>query len=315
MTQMSERVVIGTRGSVLALWQAEHVKALIAARHQAVTVEIRTIKTQGDIIQNVALAALPGKAFFTKEIEDALLSGSVDIAVHSGKDLPTSLPEGLLLAGFLKRHIPLDAWLSAGGATLETLPAGARVGTSSLRRRALIASLRPDLALRDLRGNVDTRMRKLREGQFDAIVLAAAGLERLGLLDRVTELLDPRRFPPAVSQGAIALEIRLDDPVTAALLDPLVDEETTVAVRAERALLERLEGGCQVPLGALATVKEGRLSLFASLLSPDGVQRFDGTESGPPNRAEPVGVALADALVAQGGQGVLEAIRKDELHC
>lgn len=297
------------------MWQAEHVKTLIAARHRNVQVEVCTIKTQGDIIQDVALAALPGKAFFTKEIEDALLTGSVDIAVHSGKDVPTSLPEGLQLAGFLKRHTPLDAWISAGGATLATLPAGARVGTSSLRRRALVATLRPDLELRDLRGNVDTRLRKLREGQFDAIVLAAAGLERLSLMDRITELLDPRRFPPAVSQGAIAMEIRRDDPRIVELLGPLVDEKTTLCVRAERSLLARLEGGCQAPLGALASVEGGRLSLFASLLSPDGARRFDAREIRDPTDPERLGVSLADTLLAQGGKEVLEEIRQKGLHC
>lgn len=301
---------IGTRGSVLALWQANFVKESLQKAHPNLTVEIMPIKTQGDIIQDVALAQLEGKAFFTKEIEEALLADTIDIAVHSGKDVPTELPNGLRLGGFLKRHCPFDAWISASGESLSSLPAGAKVGTSSLRRRALVAALRPDLTLLDLRGNVDTRLKKLQAGQFDAILLAAAGLERLGLMDKVTALLDPVVFPPAVSQGAIAIEIRADDTTVRKQIAPLIDPDTTIAVRAERALLAALEGGCQVPLGALAHVTgNDEITLFATLLSLDGTRRIDAETRGPKSNPESLGELLAETLRTNGGTEILQTIR------
>ena len=312
-TTTNNHLRIGTRGSVLALWQAEYVKRLFLEVNPAWTAEIISIKTQGDIIQDVALARLEGKAFFTKEIEDALLAGTVDVAVHSGKDLPTEIPEGLTAAGFLKRHNPLDAWISASGQSLLELPEGATVGTSSLRRRALLGSLRPDLRTEDLRGNIDTRLRKLKEGRYDAIVLAAAGLERLGLLSEITELLEEYAFPPAISQGAVAVETRADDPVLASCLDAIIDPKTTAAVRAERALLAALEGGCQVPLGALARISEaGELRLFAALLSLDGTRRIEASADGTSSAPEAVGESLAEMLRQQGGNDILRDIRKAE---
>ncbi len=304
---------IGTRGSMLAMWQANFVKDLLEKAHPGLAVDIVPIKTQGDIIQDVALARLEGKAFFTKEIEEALLESRVDIAVHSGKDLPTELPDGLVAAGFLKRHCPFDAWISASGDTLASLPPGGRVGTSSLRRRALVASLRPDLVLLDLRGNVDTRLRKLLEGQYDAILLAAAGLERLGMLDKATELLDPAVFPPAVSQGAIAVEMRQADETVAGLVVPLIDPPTTAAVRAERALLAALEGGCQVPLGALARIQgDQSLTLFASLLTIDGTVKVEAEARGNADAPEEIGNSLADTLRRKGGNEILASIRSDD---
>jgi hydroxymethylbilane synthase len=303
---------IGTRGSILAVWQADFVKKLLLEAHPELTVEIVPIKTRGDVIQDVALAQLEGKSFFTKEIEEALLNRQVDIAVHSGKDVPTELPDGLVLAGFLKRHCPFDAWICSAKKSLAALKPGARVGTSSLRRRALVASLRPDLTLLDLRGNVDTRLKKLKDGQYDAIILAAAGLERLGLLSEVTELLDSKAFPPAVSQGAVAVEIRADDPFVAAKTAPLIDEDTTCAVRAERALLAALEGGCQVPLGALARVTEtGGLDMFAALLSTDGTRNVKARLQGDRNSPEALGQSLAVALFKNGGADILGQIRKN----
>lgn len=308
---MSDHFVrIGTRGSKLAMWQAEYVKKLLIDRDQTLAVEIVPIKTTGDIIQDVALARLEGKAFFTKEIEDALLNGDVDVAVHSGKDVPTEQPPGLTLSGFLKRHSPYDAWISKSGATMTELGAGSTVGTSSLRRRALLASLRPELVIKDLRGNVNTRLRKLKEGQYDAVILAGAGLERLGMIDEITELLDSTRFPPAVAQGAIALEQRKDDSYCTTLLKDIVDQETTVAARAERALLSTLEGGCQVPLGALSTIKNGQLTLLASLLSLNGKRRIDGSLIGRSDQPERLGRQMAEHLLAQGGDQILSDIRQ-----
>jgi hydroxymethylbilane synthase len=303
---------IGTRGSALARWQAEFVKQQLTGLCPDAKVDIVEIRTQGDIITDVALASLPGKAFFTKEIEEALLNNEVDLAVHSGKDVPTELPQGLELAGFLKRHLPSDAWLCRSKETLDRLPRGSRVGTSSSRRRALLANLRPDLDIRDLRGNVDTRLRKLDEEQYDAIVLAAAGLERLGLIDRMSELLDVRRFPPAVSQGAMALEIRQNDDRVRAAISPLVDADTTLAVTAERALLRALEGGCQVPLGALATVDGEALHLIGTLLAPDGSIRIDSEHCGDRSDAEQIGLRVADDLRKRGGDRILERIRAND---
>jgi hydroxymethylbilane synthase len=304
-------IKIGTRGSQLALWQANFVKGLLEKVADDIKVEIVPIKTSGDIILDVSLARLEGKAFFTKEIEDALLDGRVDIAVHSGKDVPTELPTGLALGGFLKRHCPNDAWISASQKSFAKLPKGAVVGTSSLRRRAFIAHLRPDLSIVDLRGNVDTRLRKLKEGQFDAVVLAAAGLERLGLLSEITELLPTDLFPPAVSQGAVAVEIRTNEDFTKRLVAKIVDEDTTHSASAERALLAALEGGCQVPLGALAKMTaDGALHLFASLIDPDGNRRINASASGPKSAPEALGLRVARELKDKGGDEILEIINR-----
>jgi hydroxymethylbilane synthase len=291
------------------MWQAQTVMNFLINLYRDLEIEIVKVKTTGDAIQDVALSKLPGKAFFTKEIEEALSDDRIDLAVHSGKDVPTSLPDGLRLAGFLKRHSPNDALICNGRFGFEDLPHGSRVGTSSIRRRSLLAYLRPDLEILDLRGNVDTRLKKLDQGMYDAIVLAAAGLDRLGFSDRISERLDLDRFPPAVSQGAMAMEIRHGDTELLDLLKPITDMDTIAAVTAERALLETLEGGCQVPLGALGTVKDKNLLLKASIVAPDGSLRVDGSMEAPVENAQDLGNALASKLIDEGGDKILAMVR------
>jgi hydroxymethylbilane synthase len=229
--------------------------------------------------------------------------------VHSGKDVPTELPDGLALAGFMVRHSPLDALVSAKGQILDDLPKGAVLGTSSIRRKAFAAYIRPDLKIEDLRGNVDTRLGKLDRGLYDAIILAEAGLDRLGMSGRITERLDPERFLPAVSQGAMALEVRCGDAQMRRLVDPLIDHNTTKAVEAERALLRSLEAGCQVPLGALATMQGDGLLLSASIVAPDGSLRVDGSAKGEPDDPEGLGLRLARELRDKGGEEILRKVR------
>ncbi len=292
---------IGTRASALALWQARHVEALIKALSGAPAIELVHIKTEGDARTDVPLWALRGKAFFTKEIDRALLAGEVDVAVHSLKDLSTALEPGLELAATLTREDPRDALLSRG-ARLTELPAGARVGTSSLRRRAFLSRMRPDLELLELRGNVPTRIERLKNGDYDAIVLAAAGLKRLGLQEHVSEFLPPDDFPPAVSQGVVGVCCRADDAETLRWLRPLDDREARLATTAERALLRRLEGGCQVPLGALGTAMGGTLHLYAGVSALDGSEWLTATGEvdATVEEAGILGKRLADELFAKG---------------
>ena len=291
---------IGTRGSALALWQARHVKERLESLGH--TVSLHEITTTGDRMQDQRLELVGGKGAFLKEIEEALLAGEVDLAVHSLKDVPTSLPSGLRLAAILERADPRDVLVSSGP-RLDELPAGARVGTTSLRRRSLVGALRPDLRLEDLRGNVDTRLRRLREGRFEAILLAMAGLARLGRADEATEALDPRRFVPAPGQGAIALECREADAAVRAATAPLDHAPTARAVSAERAFLERLGGGCNVPLGAHAFAAGAELELVAFVASPDGKALVRGERRG--SDAEGLGHALADELVARGARELI----------
>jgi len=300
---------IGTRGSDLALWQARHVAARLAALPGAPPTEIVVIRTEGDQVLDVPLSTVEGKAFFTKEIEAALRERTVDLAVHSLKDLPTVLPEGLAIGAVLEREDPRDVLLSRGVPFAE-LPTGARVGTSSLRRRAVLARWRPDLRLVDLRGNVPTRIRKLEEGAYDAIVLAAAGVRRLGLERHVTEYLPLARVLPAVAQGAVAVEVRADHAATRAALEPLDHYPTRAATAAERALLRRLEGGCQVPVGALATLAGETLELTAEICALDGASAVTGRRSAPAAAAEELGRELAEELLARGGAAILDAIRR-----
>jgi hydroxymethylbilane synthase len=267
---------IGTRASQLALWQARHVESLVRAQAGAPPVQLVHIKTEGDLQTEVPLWQVQGKAFFTKEIDRALLAGTVDIAVHSLKDLATQIEPGLTLAATLPREDPRDALLSASTATLATLPKGARVGTSSLRRRAFLARARPDVALVELRGNVPTRVERLKRGDYDAIILAAAGLKRLGLEQQITEYLGVGTWPPAVAQGVIGICARADDEATLRWLTPLDDRAARLAASAERALLRTLEGGCQVPLGALATLHEEQLSLRVRVCALDGTRGMNG---------------------------------------
>lgn len=295
-------VRIGTRGSALALWQAEHVKARLEALGHAVSLHV--ITTTGDRMQDKRLESVGGKGAFLKEIEEALLAGEVDLAVHSLKDVPTALPAGLSLCAFLERADPRDALVSRGE-RLAALPRGAVVGTTSLRRRALVGALRPDLRLLDLRGNVDTRLLRLREGRFDAVLLAMAGLTRLGRAAEATEALDAHSFVPAPGQGAIALECRDADTAVRDAVRPLHHEPTARAVAAERAFLAALGGGCNVPLGAHATHAGAELELVAFVASEDGRQILRGERRG--SDPEGLGRALADDLAARGARALIGA--------
>ena len=291
---------IGTRGSVLALWQAEHVKARVEALGHGV--ELRVITTTGDRLLDRRLESVGGKGAFLKEIEEAMLAREVDLAVHSLKDVPTVLPDGLSLCAVLERADPRDALVSTGMRLLE-LPAGATVGTTSRRRQALVRALRPDLVLADLRGNVDTRIRRLREGAFDAILLAMAGLTRLGRADEATEALDPREFVPAPGQGAIALECRDADAAVREAVLSLDHRPTARAVAAERAFLAALGGGCNVPLGAHAFAADGRLDLVGFVAEDGGPGFVRGERHG--EGPEDLGRALADDLLSRGARALL----------
>jgi len=292
---------IGTRGSALALWQAHHVRDRLAALGQQT--QLVTITTTGDRLLDRRLELVGGKGAFLKEIEEAMLAGEVDLAVHSLKDVPTTLPDGLRLTGFLERADPRDALLSTSGAGLDALPQGARVGTTSLRRQAQLRALRPDLEVVDLRGNVDTRIRRLRSGDFDAILLAMAGLTRLGRGDEAAEVLAADRFLPAPGQGVVALECRAEDSVTQEAVAPLEHAATTRTVTAERAFLAALGGGCNVPLGAHATLREHSVVLDALVARADGSEVIrDVREDVDP---EALGRHLAETLLARGAAALL----------
>lgn len=300
---------IGTRGSELALWQAEHVASAIRRLPGAPGVSIEVIRTAGDRITDVPLSRVAGKDFFTKEIEEALLGGRVDLAVHSLKDLATRLPEGLTIGAVLEREDPRDVLISRSGSGLEELPPGARVGTSSLRRRALLARWRPDLEPAELRGNVPTRLERLEAGEYDAVVLAAAGVLRLGLGHRITACLPTDRMMPAASQGAMAVEVRGEDDRVSQWVEALDHPDTRAAVTAERALLGHLEGGCQVPVGALAEVDGDRLRLQAVVCALDGTRSVTDRMDGPSRKASEVGIGLAERLLKSGADAILEEIR------
>jgi hydroxymethylbilane synthase len=303
---------IGTRASALALWQAREVASRIAAQADAPVVELVHIRTSGDVQTERPLWQVRGQAFFTREIDRALLDGEVDVAVHSLKDLPTQLDAGLELAALLPRADPRDALLSREGEALAALPAGARIGTSSLRRRAFLARLRPDAALLELRGNVPTRLERLQRGEYDAIVLASAGLERLGLAQHITEYLPTESFLPAVSQGVIGVCARSGDEATLRCLAMLDDRDARLAASAERALLRRLEGGCQVPLGALGTVQDDTLTLRACVCALDGTRHLMARAEAPAARAEAeaLGVRLAEELLARGAGELMASERE-----
>ncbi len=303
---MNTPLRIGTRGSPLALWQAHFVADRLRPLAAPRLVELIEIQTTGDVVRDVALTQIGGDGVFTKEIQRALLANAVDVAVHSLKDLPTTYVEGLALAAVPARGPAGDAFVSQRHRSFDALPTGAVVATSSLRRRAQLLHRRPDLRLVNIRGNVDTRLRKLAEQtELDAIILAQAGLVRLGLEHTITEILDPQWMLPAVGQGALGLECRSDDGPTGALLEPLNDPATRLAVLAERALLRGLGGGCQVPIGAAATVRNGVVSLRGVVLDPDGHRRIDAALSGPD--AESVGRELAARLLEQGARALLES--------
>ncbi|KPJ97305.1 MAG: hydroxymethylbilane synthase [Desulfobacterales bacterium SG8_35] len=309
---MRKRIKIGTRGSLLATTQSTWVKNQIEAAHPGVSVELEIIVTKGDKILDVPLAKVGGKGLFVKEIEEALLRRDVDLAVHSMKDVPSELPEELHLGIIPLRENPHDAFISTRYAGIADLPQGATVGTSSLRRRAQLAALRPDLDIVDLRGNLDTRLRKLEEGQFQAIILAAAGLNRLGMSGRATGYFSAKEMLPAVGQGALGIELRKDDAELLAGLAFLNDAKTTVAVTAERAFLFRLEGGCQVPIGAFAEVKDGEVQLTGLVASVDGKEVLKDSISGPEAEAQELGTRLANKLLDMGGREILAEVYGQE---
>ncbi len=298
-------LVIGTRSSKLALIQTNFVRDALLAAHAGLEIELEHITTKGDIVLDRPLSAIGDKGLFVTEIEEALRDGRVDLAVHSAKDLPSELPPDMILAAFPRRADPRDALIALHGERLSELRDGAIVGTSSLRRASQLRRVRPDLQIEDLRGNVDTRLRKLHDGQYDAIVLAAAGLERMGLLAEISEFLDPAEIMiPAVAQGIIGIEIRAEDAATAALLAVLDDHDARIAATAERAFLARIGGGCQVPLAAYARINADQITLDAMIGALDG-RAVRGTRYGLISDPTTLGAELADALLDEGGRELL----------
>src|SRR5215813_8869502 len=301
-------LVLGTRGSKLAVQQSEWVQTRLREIAPDVVVVLRRIQTSGDNIQDVPLAKIGGKGLFVKEIEEALLSGEIDLAVHSMKDVPTELPAGLDLLCIPCREDARDALISRDGKRFKDLPQGAKVGTSSLRRQAQLLQARPDLSIVMLRGNLDTRLRKLREGQFDAIVLAAAGLRRLGWENEITEYLAPEVSLPAIGQGALGIEGRREDGFVREVLGRLEHEPTRAVVMAERALLHRLQGGCQVPIAAHATLTGSNIVIEGLVASVDGKRVIRDRVTGAAHDPHSIGVQLAERLLARGGDRILQAI-------
>jgi len=306
-----QRIRLVSRGSQLALWQSHHVRDLLRAAHPDLEVEVVVVKTTGDRITDVPLSRIGDQGLFTKEVDDALLDGRADAAVHSLKDVPTRVPPGLELGAILERADPRDAFLAAPGrpTRLAELPPGARVGTSSLRRRSLLGAVRPDLVVEDFRGNLDGRLQKLREGNFDAAILALAGIRRLGLEDAVGEVLQPPEWLPAVGQGALGITLRAGDAGAAALVAPLEHGGTRAATTAERAFLRTLEGGCQVPIGALAETHQSRLTLAGFVASLDGRCILRDSVTGAAADAAELGRGLAERLLDRGAGALLAEVR------
>lgn len=311
MTEKTKLVRIATRKSALALWQAEFVKAQLEHFHDDVHVELVPMSTQGDIILDTPLAKIGGKGLFVKELEQAMLDGRADIAVHSMKDVPVEFPDDLELHTICEREDPRDAFVSNNFANIDALPQGAIVGTSSLRRQCQIRAMRPDLEIRDLRGNVNTRLAKLDSGQYDAIILAAAGLIRLEMGERIRDFIEPEVSLPANGQGAVGIECRIDDTVTKALLAPLEHNETRIRVNAERAMNRHLEGGCQVPIGAYALVEGEQVHLRGLVGAIDGSEILRDEISGHVDDAEKLGIELAKKLLAQGADKILADVYRD----
>lgn len=301
------KITIGTRGSALALWQARFVARALREAHPDVEVNLLTIKTTGDKIIDSPLAQIGGKGLFTKEIEEALLEKRVDLAVHSMKDLPTELPQGLHVAAVMKREDPRDVFISRDGRQLGELGPGERIGTSSLRRKAFLLNKFPQLEIVSIRGNVDTRLRKIETENLAGVILAAAGIIRLGFAERVTAYLEPELLIPAIGQGALAIESRVSDESTNSVLLPLNDPNTSVCVSIERAFLRRMGGGCQVPMAAHCTVNDGHVRVLAAVVHPDGnpMLREDltSTDANPEQ-----GVKLADSLIGKGAEAILRDV-------
>lgn len=308
MLEFMKTLKIATRQSPLALWQAEYIRARLQELHPDLTVELVKFVTQGDKILDTPLAKIGGKGLFVKELEAALLDGRADLAVHSMKDVPMALPEGLTLAVICEREDPLDAFVSNQFEKFADLPQGAKVGTSSLRRKSQILKQRPDLQIIDLRGNVGTRLSKLDDGQYDAIILASAGLKRLGLSERIRHCLTPDISLPAVGQGALGLECRAADNEVLALIQPLLHQETDVCVRAERAFNAYLEGGCQVPIAGYATLQNGQIHIEGRVGSADGQTLLRAELTDEASNAQQLGENLARNLLDQGAGELLKAL-------
>ena len=304
----AQKIVIGSRGSQLALWQANWVKSQLERLHSNVDINIRVIATSGDNIQDVPLAKIGGKGLFVKEIEEALLANEIDLAVHSMKDVPMELPTELGISVITKRENPLDALISKNGEKLADLPQGATIGTSSLRRSSQLLKYRDDFKIHPLRGNVDTRLRKVEEGKYDAILLASAGLNRLGWANRITEEISHDILLPAMGQGALGIETRLDDTMIYDFISTLNHEQTHYAVSAERSLVGRLDGGCQVPIGAYARVEKGLITLKGLVASLDGEVIYKLENVGPVDDAINIGQELGSKLLKMGANEILEKL-------
>ena len=305
---LEKTLKIATRQSPLALWQANYVKDRLQQLYPDLTIELVPMVTKGDVILDSPLAKIGGKGLFVKELENALLNKEADIAVHSMKDVPMQFPEGLGLAVICQREDPRDAFVSHSYRTFAELPQGAVVGTSSLRRQCQLKALRPDLDIRSLRGNVGTRLSKLDNGDYDAIILASAGLIRLGLADRIASFIDVEQSLPAAGQGAVGIECRTDDAQVQVLLAPMADAETTYCVLAERAMNNHLQGGCQVPIGGYAVLQQGQLYLRALVGDIDGSRIIRAEGKSTVENAEVLGVQIAEQLLAQGADKILQAI-------
>ena len=305
---MRKKIVIGTRSSKLALWQAGFVADCLKKEYPGLEVEMKLMTTKGDKILDAPLAKIGGKGLFTKELEQEMLEGGIDLAVHSLKDMPTEVPEGLVIAAITKRADPGDAVVSLKYGHFADLPEGAKVGTSSLRRKAQLLHARPDLDIQDLRGNVNTRLRKLEEENFDAIVLAVAGLTRLGFKDRIAEVMPREIMLPAVGQGALAIEARGDDAEILEMLAFLNDEDMVACAKGERAFLAKVEGGCQVPVGVYGSVEQDELQLEAVIASLDGARLYRDRLTGNKSEAEELGGELAEKLLAAGGLEIMQEL-------
>lgn len=307
---MERKITIGTRGSKLALWQARWVHEALCKKDSFLSVEIEIIKTKGDKILDVPLAMVGGKGLFVKEIEEALLDGRIDLAVHSMKDMPAEIPDGLCIGAVPEREAPQDVLISQKGLLFSELSTGASLGTSSLRRSAQLLHLRPDLTILPLRGNLDTRLKKVEAGDMDAVILAAAGVKRLGFESRITEYLDEDIMLPAVGQGALCIETRENDPVIKPLIAALDHEQTRKVVSGERAFLCRLEGGCQIPIAAHGKIENNIFTLSGLVATIDGKVIIRDTMSGPLDEAESIGIQLAESLISMGAKKILDDLKK-----
>jgi hydroxymethylbilane synthase len=308
---MEKTLIIGTRGSKLALWQANWVKSSLEVQHPFLSIELEIIKTTGDKILDVPLAKVGGKGLFVKEIEEALINGRIDLAVHSMKDMPGDIPKGLCIGAIPQREIPQDVLISRNKKHLSDLGHGARIGTSSLRRKSQLLHARPDLVVLPLRGNLDTRLKKLETENLDAIVLAAAGVKRLGLENRITEYLDENIMLPAVGQGALCIEIRQHDHEVEAVVKTLEHHQTRTIIMGERAFLNRLEGGCQVPIAASGKIEKNIFTICGLVATIDGRTLIKETLSGPQDSPEIIGVELAERLVSMGADKIMENLKAD----